>query len=195
MTIERSAFEDKRYTVSAMALHWIMAALLLGQIGLGWYMGDLPDHSPAQRNFEGLHISLGLTILILTAARLILAVAHRPPPLPMSIAKWERRMASIVQGLFYVMLLALPLSGWVMESIGPRPIPFWGLAWPHVPGLSGLLQGHDKGQIKGVIEEVHGSPLVWATIALICLHVLGAIKHQFDGSPILWRMAPFFRRP
>ncbi|MEO6377400.1 MAG: cytochrome b [Caulobacteraceae bacterium] len=195
MVIGSAALEGRRYTVGAIALHWIIAALLLGQIGLGWYMGDLPDHSPAQRNFEGVHISLGLTILILTVARLTLAVVHRPPRLPMSIAKWERRMASFVQSMFYVMLLALPLSGWLMESIGPRPISFWGLTWPHMPGLSTLLQGHDKGQIKDAVEEAHGSPLVWATIALTGLHVLGAVKHQFDGSPILWRMAPFLRRP
>ncbi len=158
-------------------------------------MGDLEDHSPAQRTFEGVHISLGLTILLLTLARVAWGLAHRAPPLPPSMARWERRLAGAVHSLFYVMLFALPLSGWVMESIGPRPIPFWGLAWPHFPALGALLHGADSRAVKKTLEEVHGSPMVWTMIALVGLHTVGAIKHQFDGSPVLWRMAPFLKRP
>lgn len=186
---------DRRYSAGAVALHWILAVLLIGQIGLGWYMGELEDHSPAQRSFEAIHISLGLTILLLTVARIAWRLVHRPPPAPPSIARWENTAAHVVHGLFYVMLLALPISGWVMESVGPRPIPFWGLAWPHFPGLAAMLQGVDARGFKETLEGIHGSPMVWTTIGLIVLHVLGALKHQFDGSPVLWRMIPVMKRP
>lgn len=184
---------DRRYSAGAVALHWILAVLLIGQIGLGWYMGELEDHSPAQRSFEAIHISLGLTILLLTVARIAWRLVHRPPPAPPSIARWENTAAHVVHGLFYVMLLALPISGWVMESVGPRPIPFWGLAWPHFPAMDLITGGADPRSLKKTLEGVHGSVLVWTTIVLLGLHVAGAIKHQFDGHPILWRMAGWMK--
>ena len=111
-----------RYSTVAMALHWIIALSIAGQIGLGWYMGSVEDHSPAQRALEEIHISFGLTILLLTVARIAWTLTHRAPPAPATLARWEKIAASSVQGLFYVMMLALPLSGWLMESVGRRPI-------------------------------------------------------------------------
>lgn len=192
---EGTGLPRSRYSAVAMALHWAIAVLIAVQIAFGWYMGDLSDHAPAKRSVEAIHISLGLTILLLTAGRLAWAMTHRGPPLPLTMARWERRLAWSVHVLFYVMLFALPLSGWIMESIGTRPIPFWGLAWPHFPGLSMLLQGLNSRTVKSTLEEVHGSPMVWTMIVLVGLHTVGALKHQFDGSPVLWRMFPLLKRP
>jgi cytochrome b561 len=183
-----------RYSAVAMWLHWILAATIIFQIGFAWYMDSLEDHSPLQGSIEKIHISLGLTILILTLCRIAWAIYRRPPS-PMPAARWERVAAVAVHKLLYVLMLVLPLSGWVMESLGRKPIPFWGAVWPHFPGLPGLLQGQNTRAIKETIEEWHGSPLVWAMIALVVLHVAGAIKHQFDGRPVLWRMAPFLKPP
>jgi hypothetical protein len=66
--------------------------------------------------------------------------------------------------------------------------------FPHFPGVSAIIAGQNKHEIKDTLEFVHGTPLVWATIALVALHVVGAIKHQFDGNPVLYRMIPFFKR-
>lgn len=184
-----------RYSTVAIGLHWAIALSIAVQIGVGWYMGSLEDHSPAQRSLEAIHISFGLTILLLTLVRIAWAVWRRPPPPIASLAPWERYLSKAVHGLFYVMLLAIPLSGWIMESVGRRPILFWGAIWPHFPGLAAALAGHDARAFKDTLEGVHGSPLVWAMVALVGLHVLGALKHQFDGSPVLWRMLPMLKRP
>jgi cytochrome b561 len=188
-----AAAPARRYASAAILLHWLIAALIIGQIGLGWYFADLSG--PAKRSLENIHISVGLTILLLTVLRVALRLLYRPPSGPPTLASWERRLAATAHVLFYVLLVAIPLTGWAMESVGPRPLPFWGLDWPHLPGLELLLQGRDRREVKEVLEQVHGSPLVWAMISLVGLHVLGALKHQFDGSPVLWRMLPFLKAP
>jgi cytochrome b561 len=185
--------ETQRYSTAAMILHWLIAAAIIIQIGMGWYMGTL-ESGPAHE-IEPIHISLGLTVLLLTALRIVIAVLHKRPPLPQSMAPLERKASKAVHVLFYVLMVALPLSGWIMESVSGRPIDFWNLTWPQFPGLQAWLEGQDKRAFKESVEQLHGSPLVWSMVGLIVLHVAGAIKHQFDGSPILWRMAPWARRP
>ncbi len=185
----------RRYSAVAMALHWAIALLLIGQILLGWNMASLDEGSSGPKTFEPIHISIGLTILCLTVLRILWRLTHRPPPLPAGLARWERVLAETVHVLLYAMMLALPLTGWFMESIGPRPVPFWGVSWPHFPSVNAFLAGGDRREIKEALEGIHGSAMVWVLIALVGLHVAGALKHQFDGSPVLWRMAPFLKRP
>lgn len=191
-TISRFDVGPERYGRVAQALHLIIALAIIGQIALGWYMGTLKG--PAEKGFESYHISLGLTVLLLTVVRIVWTFTSQRPPLPEDMPGWEKGLAHFVHAGFYVLLLALPLSGWFMESVGPRPIHFWGAVWPHFPGMAAILQGHDKRAIKDTVEQIHGTPLVWSMIALIVLHVAGAIKHQFDGNPVLWRMIPGVRR-
>lgn len=188
------ADNGRRYSAVAIGLHWLIAAAIAAQIGVGWYMGEL-GRTPLHRAVEGFHISLGLTVLVLTLARLAWRLTHVPPTMPSELPRFERQAARGVHVLFYMLMLALPLSGWIMESFGTRPIPFWGLSWPHFPALAALTSGADTRALKETIEEIHGSPLVWAMIALVVLHIVGALKHQFDGRPVLWRMVPWMRRP
>lgn len=176
-----------RYSTGAIVLHWVIAAAIIVQIGMGWWMEEL-DGAPLHRTVEQAHISLGLTVLLLTIARLAWRLSHRPPPLSADFPKLDHRAANVVHVLFYVLMFALPLSGWMMESFGPRPVPFWGLEWPHFPGMPAMVQEMNPRELKEAIEDIHGSPMVWSMIALIVLHVAGALKHQFDGHPILWRM-------
>jgi cytochrome b561 len=183
----------QRYGRVAQVLHLIIALLIIGQIGLGWYMKTL--EGPQGKVLESYHISIGFTVLLLTVARIAWALTHRRPALPAGMPGWEVNLAHFVHALFYVLLLALPLTGWFMESIGARPLHFWGAVFPHFPAMPGLLEGQDKRAIKKTMEWVHGTPLVWTMVALIGLHLAGAIKHQFDGHPILWRMIPGVKRP
>lgn len=185
---------QRRYGRVAQVLHWTIALLVVLQIALGWYMGDLEDRA-ARRVLEGRHISIGITILLLTLIRIGWALTHRRPALPSGMPGWERGLARATHILFYVLLLAMPLSGWIMESVGPRPISFWGVPWPHFPGLAAMLAGQDTEAFKDTVESLHGAPLVWSMICLIGLHVAGALKHQFDGHPILWRMVPGLKPP
>lgn len=182
-----------RYTTIAILLHWLIAGAIVAQISLGWYMGDL-GRTPLYATIEGLHISIGLTVLILTVSRLAWRLTHAQPPPPAEMPVIERYAAHAVHILFYVLMFALPISGWIMESFGPRPIPFWGFEWPHFPALAFLTEGADPRAFKKTIEEIHGSPMVWSMIALVMLHIAGAVKHQFDGRPVIWRMAPWMKR-
>ena len=182
----------QRYGVVAQVLHWLIAALILTQIGLGWYMNEwLPDHSAAQDRITTLHISVGLTTLILIVARIIWRLVHRPPPQPAGLPAWERLLAGVTHFLFYLLMLALPLTGWLLVSVHPDPIQIWGLPWPHLPGASGLFATRPS---RHLLQQVHTNYLIWIILANLGLHVAGALKHQFDGHAVLWRMLPGGRR-
>jgi len=180
-----------RYGRVAIALHWTLAVLILLQIGLGWDMNEwLPDHSPQQRAVEVLHISVGLTILLLVLARLAWRLTHRPPPLPAGMPVWEKTLAGASHLLFYLLMLALPLTGWAMVSMHPGgSVSFWGLPWPHLPGMV-QLGGANPRPLRGVLQLVHTNLLIWVVLLNLALHIAGALKHQFDGCPVLRRMWP-----
>jgi cytochrome b561 len=181
----------KRYGAVSMTLHWIIAGLILTQIGLGWWMNEyLPDHSPAQARIETLHISLGLTTMLFIIARIAVRITHRAPPLPAEMAGWERMLAHAGHFLFYLLMIALPLTGWAMVSLRAPAIHFWGFDWPKLPGLE-FLAGADKRPLRHLLQRTHTSFLIWIILANLALHVAGALKHQFDGHPVAWRMLPF----
>jgi cytochrome b561 len=185
-----SPADDRRYGSVAIVLHWTIALLILVQIGLGWWMNEvLPDHSPAQAQILGLHISLGLTILLLVLVRIGWRLAHPAPPLPASLPHWERLLAGASHFLFYLLMLALPLTGWAMVSLGQHPISFWGLPWPHLPGM-GRLAGTNPRPLRRTLQHVHTYYLIWIVLLNLALHVAGALWHQFDGRPVLRRMSP-----
>lgn len=184
------------YSAVAIGLHWLIAILILTQIAIGWRMGALHEAQLPHEDVERLHISVGLTILILSLARLAWRLTHRPDPLPASMATWERMLASITHILFYVLIIAIPILGWALASFrADEPISFWGvISWPQLPGFAGLPREQGL-PLHETIEQWHGSILVWTTIVLLGLHILGALKHQFDGHRVLYRMLPFLPRP
>ena len=187
--------EDKRYGAVAMTLHWIIALLIVIQLCLGWYMNELvPDHSPAQDRIQDIHVTVGLSILILVMVRIGVRLAHPAPPLPRSLALWERVLARASHWLFYILMLALPLTGWALVSVRHEDIPFFGLAWPAMPVLDHLAKPEARA-IGGQLKHIHIFILVWIVLFNLTLHLAGAIKHQFDGRPVLWRMSPLFKRP
>jgi cytochrome b561 len=172
-----------------MALHWIIALAIVIQLCLGWYMNEvMPDHTPAQAQVEGIHISFGLTILLLVLVRIGWRLTHAAPPLPPELPAWERMLSQAVHLLFYILLLALPLTGWALVSLGTKPIAFWGLAWPHMPGIGALLGSPAPKAVRHQLSHIHVYILIWIVLVNLALHVAGALKHQFDGHPVLWRM-------
>lgn len=175
-----------RYNSGAVILHWTIAALLIGQLYVGWTFGDMPRTDPAKGDWFLVHKTLGFLILLLSVVRLGWRIANPPPPLPAALPAWERTLARINHTLFYVILIGLPLSGWTMISAGSdkatTPL-LGGLPWPVIPGLAKGL--HEPA------EAAHGL-LVYLTFTLIILHVGAALKHQFvDRSRIANRMPPF----
>lgn len=181
-----------RYRTTAIALHWAIAVLIITQMVIAVRMG--PEESPAQDKLEALHVSVGLTILLLTAVRVVMRLRHKAPPLPGGIARWQQVLAKVGHAAFYVLIPAILLTGWSMRSFSSRPVTFWGAeVWPRLP-LFGSLPPERGASLYHQIESVHEAMtglLLW----LVVLHVVGALWHQFRGAPVLWRMLPLMRRP
>jgi cytochrome b561 len=194
MASAETSASERAYAGAAIALHWIIAALIITQICIGWYMNHLMvDHSPAQERMEDLHISIGITTFLLILVRIAVRLLNPPPPLPSGLAPWERLLAHASHLLFYLLMLALPLTGWALVSSRGQHIPFWGIEWPKLP-VPDFLTGPAHRPARKELEEIHTDILVYIALANVALHVAGALKHQFDGNPVLWRMAPFLRR-
>lgn len=185
-----SPAETTRYTSVAIALHWVIAIAMAGLVGVGWYMSDLPDGAPGQQMLYQMHKSVGITVLLLTVARIGWRWMNPPPSLPDGMAPLEKTASHLVHLGFYGLMLALPLTGWLVASTSYEfqvPTVLFGLvSWPHLPFVEGLKNetGH------GVAEFLH-SKLAWVGIGLIVLHVAGAVKHEFsDEDGVLKRMIP-----
>jgi len=180
-----------RYATVAIALHWLIAAALVFQILLGWRMGE--EEGPLAFALVQLHKSVGITILVLSLARLGWRLANPPPPMPDTMAGWEKALARVTHVGFYLLMIGMPLFGWVIVSTSRTGIPteVWGVVpWPHIPGLSNLT-GDAREEVHEFAEFVH-SKAAWLLWGLLALHVAGALKHQWlsDDEPVLARMAP-----
>lgn len=176
-----------RYSHGAIALHWIIALLIIGNFIGAWYAEDLPK--PERMEVMGYHKANGLLILALTLARIGWRFSHPVPPLVETLKAWEVALAKVTHALFYVLMLAIPLAGWGLVSSAGKgaPVSFFGLF--DVPALP---VGADKPTI-GMFHELHE---VGATLMLVlfALHVVAALKHQFmDRDGTLRRMAPWVK--
>lgn len=180
------------YSTVAIALHWLIAALMIGNIGLAWYFTHLPKLS--QFGPAGIHKSIGLTVLLLTLVRIAWRLANKPPPLPDRMATWERWTARGTHVLFYLLMLGLPLSGWAMVSASPlyarHPATLWGLPWPRFP-LGALGVGGDRLDTARHVFTFTHEKLAWLAYVTITLHVAAALKHHLiDRDDVLTRMLP-----
>jgi len=190
--IQSTGVTPARYSAVAIALHWLIALLLIGNIGLAWYFNTLTGLAkvgPTQ-----LHKSIGITVLILSVLRVAWRLAVKPPPLPAETPRWERLAAGAVHTLFYVVMLGLPLTGWFMVSASPLihafPIKLYGLVeWPAIGPLTTLP--HDQMHATHeAFERAHGL-LGKLAYVLIVLHVGAALGHQFvRRDATLSRMIP-----
>lgn len=178
--------QTRRYSGVAMTLHWLIALLIVLNFAAAWVAETLSR--PERMQMMANHKSIGLTVLILTIVRIVWRLTHRPPPVQRSHQPWERKLASTVHGLFYVLMIGLPLTGWSMVSAG-GPVRVFGLfAMPALPVPTSDTAGD-------TFHDVHVK-LAWLMLALFVLHVLGALKHQFgDRDFTLGRMIPFLRPP
>jgi cytochrome b561 len=188
-TAPRSLIGEGRYGPVSIALHWIIALAIVIQLCLGWYMNEvLPDHSPAQAQIRSIHISWGLTILLLVLVRIAVRLSHPAPALPTAMPLWERILARVTHVLFYLLLLVLPLSGWALVSMNPGPIHFWGLPWPHMPGIAQAFGSPAPHPVRHALSHLHVYILIWIVVATLALHVAGALWGQLKGPAVLWRM-------
>ncbi|MFZ5575588.1 MAG: cytochrome b [Pseudomonadota bacterium] len=169
-----------RYTTTAIALHWGVALLILSAFPLGLYMVDLPL-SPDKLKLYSYHKWIGVTVFLLVAARLAWRLAHTPPPLPDGIAAWQRRASSAVHGALYVLMVAIPLSGWLMSSAKGFQTVWFGV----IPLPDLLARDRELGDLLAGVHQA----LNYTLAALVILHVAAALKHHFiERRPFLQRM-------
>ncbi|HEU4967495.1 cytochrome b [Sphingomonas sp.] len=173
-----------RYSGGAIAFHWAIALLIAVNIALALITDDW--HGPARSAAIQIHKATGITILVLSIARLLWRLAHRPPPLPAELRLWEAVAARAVHRLFYALMIVLPLSGWLMVSASANRKP---LNWYGLFGLPYLPFEGDKA-VRGFAHEAH-EILGYTMMALIVLHVAAALKHHYsDRTRLLARMWP-----
>ncbi len=180
-----------RYTTVAIVIHWLIAAAIIFQIILGWRMGDGPKGPTTFALFQ-LHKSIGFTILLLSLLRLVWKLLNPVPPPPVDQARWEQVAAKLVHVGFYVIMIGLPLTGWILVSASRTPIPtllFGTVPWPHLPLLPELAEGA-KHAWREAGEIGHGV-LVKLTYLLLVLHLGAVAKHQIlDRDAVFGHMAP-----
>ena len=170
-----------RYGAVAMALHWLIAMLALGQIALGWWMIGLADKTGVQRDWFNLHKSIGLTIAALMLARLAWRIAHPPPPLPDSLPRWQARAAATSHLLLYAALIAQPIVGYLGSSFTPYAIKYFGYTLP--------AWGWDAPALKALFSSVHFA-LACLITGLVALHVAAALRHLARRDGVFERMWP-----
>ncbi|UIP06257.1 cytochrome b [Erythrobacter sp. SDW2] len=172
-----------KYSTGAMVFHWLIAVLVI----VNWRIVEAAEHASEvdEAALLGNHKAIGIAILALTIARLAWRLSHKVPPLPDTMAKWERVLSRTVHAMFYVMLVGLPLGGWLAGSFAGKDISFFGaFAVPALP------VGQNLDMAKTIIgfHKTGGEIMIY----LIGLHILGALKHTFyDKSGGLARMLPW----
>lgn len=180
-----------RYDRVAIALHWLLALMLVSSFGVGLYMTELPM-SPARLKIYNWHKWAGVTILALSALRLAWRLTHRPPALPAAVeaamAGWRRQVFRGTHRFLYVLFFAVPLFGWAYSSALGFPIVWFGVL--PLPDFVPL----DKALAETVLRPLHvGSAFTLA--GMVLLHVGATLKHQFiDRDGLLARMWPARRQ-
>ncbi len=171
-----------RYGSVAQALHWVIAGLVVAQLALGKIADDLPAGLD-RLILLARHKSVGITILALAVIRLAWRLIDRPPA-PPPMPRWQFLASRLTHAAFYLLLFAMPLSGWLMSSAGNHPVSWFGLA--QLPDLVAPDAG-----LKDLLEDVHET-LAKTLVALAIVHILAALKHQFvNRDGLLMRMLPW----
>ena len=177
--------DEQSYGRLTKLLHWGMALLIIVLVSVGTYMTGLDKSDPDRLQLMGMHKSFGVIFMQLAIFRLIWSHIKRSPPLPGVLASWERGLSRIVTASLYLLMLAIPFSGFAMTNFAGFPVSIFGLI--EMPQL------FDKNQeMAGLAKQAHGM-LVYALIASIFMHIAGALKHRFLDAPeadVLPRMMP-----
>lgn len=174
-----------RYTSTAIALHWLIALLIVASVSLGLYMVGL-KLSPLKLKVYSWHKWVGVTIFLLVAARLIWRATHTPPPHPPASPRWQQTAATINHWLLYALLVAVPICGWLMSSAYGVPVVYLGMI--QLPDLIGKNKG-----LADALKALHEA-LAFTMLALVAVHVAAALKHHLlDRDDVLHRMLPLVK--
>lgn len=172
---------QESYGLIAKILHWLIAVIMIGLIGVGWYMVKLSDEDILYWRLLDLHEAVGLSLFILLPLKAVwMVVSPNPKYLPTQAA-WERRVAAVVRWLFIVAILVIPLSGFLFVASNGEAVRLYHLIT--IPDIGGLAQG-----AREWLSDVHYY-VSYGCAALIAIHILAALKHHFiDANASLRRI-------
>jgi cytochrome b561 len=174
-----------RFTRTAVALHWVLALLIISNLCFGLYTVGLPL-SPQKLKFFSWHKWVGVTVFVLSAARLMWRLYHPAPALPATMKDWEQKAAKVSHNLLYVLFFAAPLTGWLFSSANGFQTVYLG-----VLPIPDLLPKNRE--VADVLRFCHRW-INYTMAAVIVVHAAAAVKHHFmDRDDVLVRMLPFLR--
>lgn len=177
---------EASYTTTAVALHWVVAILILCAAGFGLVLDDMPL-SPRKLHWIAYHKWAGITIFILVALRLLWRLYKPAPPLPPEMPAWQRVAAHVSHFLLYALMLATPIVGWLQSSAEGITVTWFNLVTLPSPLTK------DK-EFADLLMDAH-SALAFSILGLVALHAAAAIKHHFiDRDSVLVRMLPFLHQ-
>lgn len=163
--------DSQRYSFPARLLHWAVAPLVLVQIALG-FASDLSER-PWSDFFLDQHVRVGVPLFGLILLRLLWRLGNEPPPLPEAIAPWQRRAAGETHATLYLLLVLMPVTGYVLWAWTAPSLDFWGVG--HVPIL---FRGGDDEFGRSVAGYAHEYG-AYAISALVLIHISAALYHSF----------------
>ena len=180
-----STIASTRYTKTAIALHWLIFVMIACGFSLAVYMVDLPL-SPQKLKYFSWHKWIGVTVFLAALVRIGSRLAHSAPSLPATMPQWEQRAAVVGYTVLYVLLVIIPISGWLYSSATGVPTVYLGLV--QLPDLV----PKDK-PLAEQLKLVHVS-LNYTLFVIVCIHAAAALKHHFvDRDEVLMRMLPFIK--
>lgn len=168
------------YGSIARGFHWTIAIGVALVLLIGMCRHLVPHEQKA--TWMTLHKSLGLTLMLIMILRLIWRWIDPAPKLPHTVPSWQRNMAGLIHGLLYLLIIAMPLTGWIMSTAAGHLPNIWWLGRVALPGIPASKP------LASLFSDIH-TALAWLLGTLIALHVAAALKHHLiDRNGVLQRM-------
>lgn len=171
---------EARYDRSARVLHWLAALLLLGQLAFGWWLGEVPRNTPLRGYAVNLHKSIGILIGLLIVVRLVWRLRHPAPALPAAVPRWQRQLAAASHHLLYVLMLLVPLAGYLASNFSKFGVKFFNAI---------LLPpwGPEDKQLYTLFNQTHKVAVVLLML-LVAVHVAAALMHALRRDGVFTRI-------
>lgn len=173
--METTHTNEQSYGAFAKFLHWGMALMILVLIAVGTYMTGLDKADPSKMELIGMHKSFGVIFMQFAIIRVIWSRINNSPKLPSVLASWEKLLSKTITGSLYILMLAIPFSGYAMTNLFGYPVSLFGLV--DLPLLFG------KNPEIGLLAKQAHFLLVYTLITALFAHVAGALKHSFLDKP------------
>ncbi|NVJ68318.1 MAG: cytochrome b [Gammaproteobacteria bacterium] len=164
----------EKYNLTMRLIHWLMAIMFIGIIASGWYMEGIPRDDPNKYALYPWHKSFGFTFLMLIVLRILVRFTSKKPALPAKLAPWEQMLTKVGHFLLYLLMLLVPLSGFIFSDTGGHPINFFFTEFDFL---------ETNKELSGKAHGAHGI-LPYVLLGVVVLHIAGALKHRFiDKDP------------